>query len=496
MQRAIVIGAGVGGMAAAIRLAVSGFDVVVYESNPEPGGKLTHFTQQGFQFDAGPSLFTQPHILEELFVLAGERMSDYLQYDSVPYACHYFYEDGTDIRASADPVLLAAELEAKTGEPPEHVQRYLKESAQLYQTVGTIFLDHSLHKPATFSKVPWLKLAGTLRRSHLFGTMHERNARSFRSEKIVQLFNRFATYNGSTPYRAPGMLTLIPHLEHNEGVFYPHGGMISITRALYQLAIRKGVQFCFNQPVSRIIHTRNGVAGVVVNGVNQPAHVVVSNADAYFTYKHLLQDERKAQKIGRQERSSSAMVFYWGIGKEFPQLDLHNIFFAKDYAAEFDHLFRLKKIYQDPTVYVNITSKCEPGIQAPAGMENWFVMVNAPAVTNQDWESYRAIYRRAILDKLSRLLGQSIEPLIRTEAVLDPLAIAAKTSSFRGALYGTSSNSKLAAFLRHPNFAAQIPGLYFVGGTVHPGGGIPLCLRSAAIAAGMIIQQKGRRKHA
>jgi phytoene desaturase len=316
--------------------------------------------------------------------------------------------------------------------------------------------------------------------------MHAMNARHFTNAKTVQLFDRYATYNGSNPYKAPGMLSLIPHLEHNEGVYYPNGGMISIAKALYQLALKKGVIFYFDSPVERIIQHERKVKGVVVGGENVEADLVISNLDVYFTYCHLLQNENKAHTILKQERSSSALIFYWGIKKEFPQLDLHNIFFTKNYREEFDHLFRSKKMYHDPTIYINITAKCEPGLQSPEGTENWFVMVNVPANVGQDWVSYGAAYKKVIINKLNRILQADIEPLIETEEIMDPVLIESKTGSFMGSLYGTSSNTRMAAFLRHPNFSKTINGLYFVGGSVHPGGGIPLCLRSAKIMSEMV----------
>ena len=172
----------------------------------------------------------------------------------------------------------------------------------------------------------------------------------------------------------------------------------------------------------------------------------------------------------------------------FEQLSLHNIFFTANYREEFEHLFTKGDAYHDPTIYINITSKCEPGIQAPAGKENCFVMVNAPANKGQDWDALGKIYRAAIINKLNRMLGVDIEPLIEVEQVLTPVSIENTTSSFMGSLYGTSSNSKMAAFLRHPNFGKHNKGLYFVGGTVHPGGGIPLCLSSAKIMADLVRQ--------
>jgi phytoene desaturase len=282
---------------------------------------------------------------------------------------------------------------------------------------------------------------------------------------------------------------MIPHLEHNQGSFYPKGGMISITNALYQLALNKGVTFHFNKKVTKIVEKNKKVVALEIAHENIYADIVISNMDVYFTYKHLLNDDRTANKVLKQERSSSAYIFYWGIRKNFNQLTLHNIFFTADYQTEFHHLFHTGNVYEDPTVYINITSKCEPGIQAPDGKENWFVMVNAPANKGQNWEAYGQIYKKAILNKLSSMLGDNIADLIEEEHVLTPATIEQKTASYMGSLYGTSSNSKLAAFMRHPNFSNQLKGLFFVGGSVHPGGGIPLCLNSAKIVADIVKKE-------
>jgi phytoene dehydrogenase-like protein len=224
----------------------------------------------------------------------------------------------------------------------------------------------------------------------------------------------------------------------------------------------------------------------VVEGQNIFANLVVSNMDVFFTYQKLLGDARMANQVLKQERSSSALIFYWGIKSEFPQLELHNIFFSTDYAAEFKAIFQTGSMHTDPTVYVNITSKCEPGLQAPNGKENWFVMVNCPANKGQDWKALQQKARAAVIAKLNRILGVELETLIEVEEVLDPVLIESKTASYMGSLYGTSSNSKMAAFLRHPNFSKALKGLYFVGGSVHPGGGIPLCLKSAQIMGSMV----------
>jgi phytoene desaturase len=487
-KRAIVIGAGTAGLASAIRLAVQGFEVSVFEKNDHPGGKISEFNLEGYQFDAGPSLFTQPENIEELFTLAEERIEDFFQYQSLPISFKYFYDDGVIINAYTDNQAFAEELENKTGEKQERLLSYLEGSKKLYQNIAGLFLNNSLHQLKTLFSPGVFKAMKTVRWKYLFKSMNDLNAGHFKKAHTVQLFNRFATYNGSDPYQAPGMLSLIPHLELNQGTFYPKGGMISISSALYQLALKKGVQFHFSSPVQRIIQNENYAKGVVVKGKNLFAEVVVSNMDVYFTYQRLLLDHSKATEVLRQERSSSALIFYWGINYVFPELELHNIFFTKNYQKEFESLFTTKRAYDDPTIYVNITSKMEPGLQAPEGKENWFVMVNAPANMGQDWLKIRAQYRVAILEKLHKILGIDIEPMIEVEEVLDPVLIEDRTNSYMGSLYGTSSNSKMAAFLRHPNFSNKIKNLYFVGGSVHPGGGIPLCLKSAAIMSKMVAK--------
>jgi len=209
--------------------------------------------------------------------------------------------------------------------------------------------------------------------------------------------------------------------------------------------------------------------------------------DIVPTYRKLLQDFPAPEMVLRQERSSSALIFYWGIKQKFQELDLHNIFFAKDYVSEFKNIFEYHSISDDVTVYINITSK-DVLQDAPAGHENWFVMVNAPCNTNQDWDEIIQRTRNNILNKLSKQLGVDIAPLIVAESILDPRSIESRTQSYQGSLYGAASNNQFAAFLRHPNFSKRIQNLYFCGGSVHPGGGIPLCLLSAKITSELILK--------
>lgn len=364
--------------------------------------------------------------------------------------------------------------------PAKTITDYIKNAEFKYEKSARIFLEKSLHKTSTFLSKEILPALLNIYKFGLFESMNQVNQRKLKDPKLVQLFNRFATYNGSDPYQAPGILTSIANLELNKGTFYPKNGMYQITDTLVKVAESLGVKFHYNAAVENIKVEDKEAKGVVANGEFISADLVVSNMDIYPTYKKLLSKEKQPEPILNQERSSSALIFYWGIAREFEELGLHNIFFSEDYRKEFDHIFKKKAVAPDPTVYVNITSKHSPE-DAPEGMENWFVMVNVPANNGQDWDKLIPEIKESVLQKLERMLKTDISRHIKTESILEPRTIESKTSSYQGALYGSSSNNRYAAFLRHPNFHQKIKNLYFSGGSVHPGGGIPLCLLSAKI---------------
>jgi phytoene desaturase len=486
-QKAVIIGAGIAGIATAIRLAVKGYVVEVYEANSYPGGKLAEIEQHGYRFDAGPSLFTMPQYVDELFALAGKIPAEYFTYKKLDVVCNYFYEDGTRLSAYADTKKFAKEIENKTGEPAASVIKHLANSRDIYSITNHVFLERSLHKLKTYLRWDTVRSVFRFPRIDPFRTMHTANASGFKDKRVVQFFDRYATYNGSNPYQAPATLNVIPHLEHHFGAYFPDGGMYNITQSLVKLGEELGVKFHYNYKVDEIVVINGKAKGIRAKGGNIFADVVVSNMDVWFTYNRLLSKHPQLQpkKILSQERSSSALIFYWGIKRIFPELDLHNIFFSDDYRAEFDHIWQQQDIYQDPTVYLNISSKLKPN-DAPRDCENWFVMINVPSDNGQEWDNLIANARQHIIAKLSKALGEDITSLIVSESILDPRSIESKTSSYKGSIYGTSSNNQFAAFLRHANKSSKVQGLYFCGGSVHPGGGIPLCLLSAKITVDMI----------
>ena len=485
MKKVIVIGSGIAGLAVSIRLALKGYNVQVFEQNSYPGGKLSSFSIKDYRFDAGPSLFTMPHLVTELFKLAGEDVKNYFEFSKKEIACNYFWQDGTSFTAYGERKKFLKEVEKIFDEPQYNVDQYLKKAKKKYDLTSSLFLEQSLHKLKTFISLDTLKALFQLKTFELQKSLHQANTQSFSSPHLIQLFDRYATYNGSDPYQTSGIMTLIQHLESAYGTFVPKKGMVSITESLFGLAKRLGVKFSFETGVKEIKVNLGVVSGIKTNSGSFSSDYVISNMDVFHTYKKLLPNEIPPINRLKQERSSSAVIFYWGIKQSFPDLDLHNIFFSKNYKKEFQAIFKDKTVSEDPTIYINISSKEVVG-DAPKGCENWFIMINTPADHGQDWTQIVNRLRSHIITNISKRLNVDLKNLIVCEEVLTPPDIESKTQSYMGALYGASSNDSIAAFLRHPNFSNRIKNLYFCGGSVHPGGGIPLCLLSAKIVDELI----------
>ncbi|MES2800648.1 MAG: 1-hydroxycarotenoid 3,4-desaturase CrtD [Bacteroidota bacterium] len=488
-QNVGIIGSGIGGLALSIRLAKAGYKVTIFEKNEYPGGKLSELQMDGFRFDKGPSLLTMPSLIDELTELSGSNQP--FKYQKLDTITNYFYEDGTRLQASANLQDFAEEVHLKLNEKKETVLKHLERNAFYFNTTEDLFLKQSLHQLKNFITTKTLKGIFYAPFLGLFSTMHKKNTATFSNPKTVQLFNRYATYNGSNPYKAPAIINMISHLEFNLGAYLPLEGMHQITKHLVALTTSAGIEIVYNAKIEAIgVDEKKRINSLTCNGVEQAFDVVASDIDIHALYGKLLPSKYTPKKLLKQEKSSSAYVFYWGIKKEFNELGLHNILFSEDYQKEFDYLFSKQEPTEDPTIYINITSKyCKA--DAPAGCENWFVMVNVPHNKNAKID-YVIEIRKNVVAKINRILKTDIEQYIVAESTLDPVDIERQTSSFGGSLYGNSSNNKYAAFLRHSNYSSNIKGLYFVGGSVHPGGGIPLCLYSAKIASQLISEREGK----
>ena len=484
-KKVIIIGSGIAGLAVSIRLKSKGYSVEVYEKNKNVGGKLSDFYIDKFRHDFGPKLFTMPNLIEDIFENAGVKTEKYFKYDKLDIACKYFWDDGQIFNAYSDSQKFINEVHEKFDKHENKVEEYIFNSKKKFNLVKKIFLEKSLHKISTYLSLDSVKAILNFLQLNIFISLNSLNRRYFKDKKLIQLFNRFATYNGSSPYLTSGIMSIIQHLEHDLGVFMPRKGISDISYSLYNLAIDLGVKFHFNSEIDSIIIKNKSAVGVSINKINHKADIIISNMDINFTYDILLKGYKKPFVIKNYQPSSSAVVFYWNMNKSFSNINVHNIIFSRDQKKEFDYIFNKKSIYEDPTVYICSTSKIVKE-DAPIGCENWFILINSPFDSGQDWKKIKKTLRDNIIKKINSTLKVDIESNIVGEKILTPIEIEIETLSKFGSLYGSSSNSLQSAFIRHPNFSKNINNLYFCGGSVHPGGGIPLCLNSAKIVSDLI----------
>jgi len=473
----VVVGGGAGGIAAAARLAQAGFAVEVWEKNEALGGKLQEHRAEGYRFDTGPSLLAMPQVVRDLFTDLGERLEDHLALEELPIGCRYFWRDGTVI-----------DQDAAFWQRPE-VARFLAEAEGIYDLSGEAYLNYP---PAEFWRAfTWRNLA---RLRHLpkvatRRTLAEAVDRRFADPHLRQLFQRFATYNGSSPYRTPATFAIVPYVEARFGSWYVRGGMAALGRALSNLAEARGVVFRTGTEAQR---WRGGLLESADGRTARP-DFVVCNQDFLAAAQGWLAEaytERERAALWRPALSSSGFVLFLGVTHRHAALSHHNIFFSDDYPAEFDALFRRRAPADDPTLYVAVTSRTDPG-HAPSGCDNYFVLANAPANVDAFGPGAVEAYADRIIARLEASGLPGLRGQIAYRHAFTARDFAARDGAHQGSLYGWASHTVRTSLLRPPIHARRRPNLYFVGGTTHPGGGLPLVLLSARMAAAQIVRAAG-----
>lgn len=482
-----VIGAGIGGLATAILLAKKGYDVHLYEKNNYLGGKVTSFESNGFRFDTGASLLTMPVVLKDFFSSLELKIHDFLEIKNLEIITKYFYPDSSQINAYHDFNKFSEEIENKTLDTKESLKEFFSYSEQIYNLTAELFIFDEFKKINKIFTRKGLKTLFSILKIDPFRTIHQANSTFFKDPKTIQLFDRYATYNGSNPFQAPATLNIIPFVEYKLGGYFLQGGMINLTKAFSKLLELFNVEVHLNSNIEKIVTDGKSVSGIIVNGEFREYNIVVSNADVNYTFKNLLPgfESKEARRNIKNKPSSSALVFYWGMEGNYPELEAHNILFSENYKKEFDEIFIEKKVPSDPTIYIYISSKFNK-YDAPKNSENWFVMINTPENNGQNWTQAISFTKEIIIEKIEKTLRKNIKKKIVSESILTPLDLEKKTNSFKGSIYGISSNTRNAAFLRQTNQSQSLQNLFFVGGSVHPGGGIPLVISSAKIVSKLI----------
>ena len=489
-KRVIVIGGGLGGLTAAIRLARMGFSVSLFEKNSAPGGKMNRAVLGNYQFDTGPSLLTMPFVIDELIDFAGYKREDLLQFIEIDPLCRYFFNDGSQLDASAKPVDMKDAIANISPEDVHNFVRFMEYSRTIYDLTADIFLYKPIHELRKILNWDNIKKLSHLWKIDPFRTVHGSVNKFFQDQRLVQLFDRYATYNGSNPFDAPATLNIIPYVEYGLGGFYIKGGMYTLVESLEQIARDLGVDIQTGTEVDRIVIDRDEVKGIRVNGEYVPADYVVCNADTVRAHQSLLPESKQSKKYDALEPSLSGMVFLWAMNREFPEIAHHNILFSDDYREEFRQIFEELSVPDDPTVYIAVTSKTDPS-HAPDGGENWFVLLNMPYTTDgQRWEKETHRMREAVMNRLQKF-DVDVRDSISAENVITPLDFQSRYGANRGSIYGISSNSRSAAFNRPANRSRKYKGLYFASGSAHPGGGIPLVMLSGKMASELIAEEEG-----
>ena len=486
-----VIGSGMGALSGAIRLARMGFEVQLFEQNDRLGGKVNELITGDYRFDTGPTLLTMDFVVDELFSFAGFNRSDFLNFVPVEPICRYFFSDGSTIDASADHGKMMTAVENLCNTETVSYERFMAYCEQIYDLTADVFVFTPIHEIGKLMKRGNLSTLLKIRKIDPFRTMHEGVCKFFSDPRLIQLFDRYATYTGSNPYEAPATLNIISYVEHGLGGYYIKGGMYRLVEALKDVAEKLEVDINTSAKVEKILWEFGKVNGVQVNGEEITTDYVLCGSDVVIAYNSLIDgQERCRQKLNRLEPSLSGMVFLWGVKNTHPELAQHNIIFSEDYEREFKQIFGELRAPDDPTVYISISSKNDPE-HAPPNSENWFVLLNMPYMAAgdhaEDWDAEVERMRQAVFAKLGKV-GIDISGDIETEKVYTPEDLLALYATNRGSIYGISSNNKTMAFKRHANRSRDIEGLYFAGGSVHPGGGIALTILSGKMSAELIAE--------
>ena len=427
-----------------------------------------------------------PFVIDELFDFAGFKRTDYLDFVPIDPICRYFFSDGSVMDASANKAKMRAAIRQLSPDDVEAYERFLKYAERIHTLTSEIFMFTPIHEFKKLMKPRHFQTLFRLYQMDPFRTVHQSVSRFFSDPRLIQLFDRYATYNGSDPFQAPATLNVIPYIEYGLGGYYVRGGIYRLVEALETVARELGVQVRTSANVEKICHNGRRVYGVQVNGKKVEADYVLCGADAVVAYNELIDGHQKRrERLNRLEPSLSGMVFLWGVRAKHPKLAHHNTIFSSDYDAEFKQIFKHRQVPDEPTIYIAITSKADAA-HAPVDGENWFVLLNMPYLApGQIWRKEKERMRSLVLDTLKQL-GFDITDRIEVEQVYTPEDFAELYASNQGSIYGISSNSKTTAFKRIPNRSRTLEGLYFAGGSVHPGGGIPLVILSGEMAATLI----------
>lgn len=486
-KRVCVIGAGLGGLSAAIALAQEGYAVTIHEKNAKIGGKLNVLKERGYSFDLGPSILTLPHIFARLFERSGKKMGDYIPIRPLRPHWRNFFEDGTIVDLHPEPDRMAAEAR-KAGEDPDNVQRFLKYASNLYELVNAGYFEQGLDTVGDFSRFYGL---WKFPQFDLLRTMHGGVRRFLQTRYMQDIFDYFIKYVGSSAYHAPAFMNCLPTIQFRYDLWYVDGGLYNIALGLKSLLDHLGITVCLNSEVTEVRKEGGRAAGIVVAGGQfHPADIVVSNMEVIPAYERLLGEDRQfLRNLARFEPACSGLVLELGLDIQYPQLAHHNFFFSGNQQEHFHTVFRKRQLPPDPTIYLVAASKTDPTV-APPGCDCLKILPHIPPIDDQNpltREAYLA-FKERVMDKLERMGLQELRRHVVFEHCWTPLDIRQQYYSNKGSIYGVVADRFRNLAFKAPKQSTKYPNLFFVGGSVNPGGGMPMVVLCGLNVARKVVE--------
>ena len=488
---ALIIGAGLGGIAAAARLARQGYQVTVLEKNATPGGRCNQFVRDGHRFDIGPTLFLMPEVFAETYAELGERMEDHLDLRRIDPTYRIRFDDGTQLALTSDLNAMQAQLEAIEPGSFDGLLRYLAEGYEHYHVSLARFVGRNFYSLLDYFSPQNLPLLFKLK---ALVKHYDNIGNYFRHPHLKAAFTFQNMYLGLSPYDAPATYSLLQYTELADGVWFPMGGLYRLVESLVSIAEAHGVRFAYRAPVRQIEVDGARATGVLLeDGTRLSADVVVANADLPYVYDRLLPDRPAAERLERKKYTCSAIMFYWGVDKTYPQLGVHNVFLAGDYRASFDRIFKDYLLPDEPSLYVHAPARVDPAA-APPGQDTLFALIpvgHLQQAARQDWEALKAQARAAVLRRLAEVGVTDVEEHLKFEVSYSAQDWLRMYNLAKGAAFSLSHDFFQVGYLRPQNRHRRYGNLYFVGGSTHPGTGLPMVLISARLVAERILKEIG-----
>lgn len=489
-KKVILIGAGIGGITAAIHLAKRGVDVTVVEKNSRPGGRCDRISQDGHHFDTGPTLLVMPRLYQTEFEALGTSVDAMLDLQRVDPTYHLVFDDGSELALTSDIKALGDQLEAIEPGSFHSLLRYLEEGHRHYHQGVEKLVYPDFRKATDFFKLSNLPLLFQVKPL----VKHYANmVNYFDDPRLKAAFTFQDVYMGLSPFEAPATFSMMPYTELAHGVWYPRGGMYQIVEALVSLARDAGVEFVFNTTVERIELNGKRARGVVAEGQRLEADAVLANADLPYVYQNLLPQDGQAKRLERKRYSCSVISFFWAVDKPYESLPPHTLFLVDDYRENFRSIIGDLSLPDNPSIYIHAPARLDASM-APSGEDTLIAIAPVGHMSgngDQDWASLRDQARRDIFRRLHTFGIDDLEEHIKFEINFTPLSWRKRYNLVKGSTHGLCHNLTQLGYFR-PDFQhRRYRNVYFTGASARPGTGLPTAMVSGRQAARRIIDDFG-----